>query len=459
MRPIAFLLAAVALTFPVAHARPVFAQAAQAAATAGDGKTTTTTVSTGSTTSSSVQVYPGGVAPLRSGQVLGGGNVRESSSRPKIGNETDGFDLTPRTGGDVSVRGSGNGPIFGGSPSVTLGDEQVTGPHVVKKGDTLWAICEHYFQNAYQWPRIWSYNPQIQNPHWIEIGDQVQLQPSGAGGATGGSGGGPADPMATRPSQSSGRLVDARRRVPQSTVFLREEGFVQNEAVDTWGEITGAPEDKMFLMDTDDVYVRVAPEKDVRVGQELTVFRPVRSAGDGKIVQIQGTVRVSSYNARDRVARGRVIETLDVIERGARLGNIPRRFEIVPPVRDEADLDAKVLGSVVSHQLYGQYQVVYLDKGADDGLRPGNLLLAMRQGDQWRQSLPSTSAAKRIALESDSPAQVESIPPPRDEKNYPEEIVGEIRILTTRNKTSMAVVTQSSREIETTDVLRARKGY
>ncbi len=451
MRPIAHVLAAAALTFPLVGATNAFAQAAAPAA-GGDGTTTTTTTATsGSTTSNAVQVYPGGIAPLKAGQTLGGGNVTDSSSKPKVGNETDGFDLTPRTGGDISVRGTGNGPVFEAGQSLTMGEENTSGPHTVKKGDTLWAIGERYFQNPYLWPRIWSYNPQIQNPHWIEVGDQIRLKPGGNGAS--------ATSTDASKGQSQGRLLDSRRRVPPSTIFLREEGFVQNEAVDTWGELTGAPEDKMFLTDTDDVYVRIAPEKDVRVGQELTVFRPIRSAGDGKIVQIQGTIRVNAVNAKDHVARGRVIETLDVIERGARLGNIPRRFEVVPPVRDDKDIDAKVIGSVVSHELYGQYQVVYLNKGSDDGLRPGNVLKAMRQGDQWRQSLPSRSAGMRIALESDSPAQVETVPAPRDEKNYPEEVVGEIRILTTRNKTSMGLVTQSVHEIEPTDILRARKGY
>ena len=40
--------------------------------------------------------------------------------------------------------------------------------HVVRSGDTLWGICWYYFNDPWQWPKIWSYNAQITNPHWTQ---------------------------------------------------------------------------------------------------------------------------------------------------------------------------------------------------------------------------------------------------------------------------------------------------
>src|SRR5262249_13197606 len=51
--------------------------------------------------------------------------------------------------------------------------------HVVRSGDTLWDICFYYFNDPWQWPKVWSYNPQITNPHWIYPGDLVRLVPHG----------------------------------------------------------------------------------------------------------------------------------------------------------------------------------------------------------------------------------------------------------------------------------------
>lgn len=48
--------------------------------------------------------------------------------------------------------------------------------YVVKKGDTLWDISSLYLASPWKWPELWSWNPQIQNPHLIYPGDMLALQ-------------------------------------------------------------------------------------------------------------------------------------------------------------------------------------------------------------------------------------------------------------------------------------------
>ena len=314
--------------------------------------------------------------------------------------------------------------------------------HLVRRGDTLWAICDYYFRNPYQWPRVWSYNPHIQNPHWIYPGDQVKLR----------SGAGPAADLGPTPSTGTGGIVDRRRQVPPETVFLRNQGYIDDDT-NNWGEITGAREDKMILSDFDEVYVRVARNHDLRVGQELTVYRPLRSVGGGKLIEIQGTVKVDQWNPKTRIARARITESLDAIERGARVGPIVRRFEVVPPVRNDKDVEGGVLTSVQPHNVFGQHQVVFIDKGEEAGLKPGNRMFIIRKGDGWHRTHPGGNA-KRIALEDESPAATENVPKPRDEKKLPEEVIAEVR-----TKTSMAIITASRYEIESGDRAYARRGY
>ena len=440
----AFAVAVVVL-IPLAPVTVVFAQDQGAAAAAGGGTTSTTTT-----------IYPGGVMPPPAGVPLGGGNNTSSSSRAITGNETDHFDSDPvHSGGSVVYTNpNGTGEFDHGSGSVTLGgDATFPDPYTVKKGDTLWAICDTYFKNPYQWPRIWSFNPQIQNPHWIYPGDQLRLrQPNGTVGPTATTGGG------TQPS-TGGSLIDRRRQVAPTTVFLRDTGFIDDDDKDNWGEITGAAVDKMFLTDTDEVYVRVGPGKEVKIGQELTIFRPVRKVAGGNLVQIQGSVRVNEWNEKDRVARGTITETMDVIERGARIGPVGRKFDVVPPTRNDTDVHAQVLASVYPHTFYGQEQVVFIDKGADDGVKIGNRFFVMRRGDAWRKSLASDVAGSRIALEDDSPAAVQQIPAGVSESKLPTEVVGELRVLSTRKHTSTCLLTQSTREIELGDDVVSRKGY
>src|SRR5262249_42376379 len=162
-------------------------------------------------------------------------------------------------------------------------------------------------------------------------------------------------------------------------------------------------EDKEILSDFDEVYIRIGGSHDVKVGQELTVFREVKRVGGGKLIQVQGTVKVDQWNPKERIARGRITESLDAIERGARVGPVGRRFEVVPPTRNDKDVTASILTSVHPYLLYGANQVIFVDKGEEDGLHPGNRLLVLKKGDQWHESLTTRSSAKRIALENESP--------------------------------------------------------
>src|SRR5450432_2350676 len=120
-----------------------------------------------------------------------------------------------------------NGPAGGattpgassGTNAILPDDEQqapetVPDIHLVRRGDTLWDLCGHYYQNPWAWPKVWSYNPQIANPHWIYPGDQVRLRNPNESGAQ-------AQELAHRTSSTiggAGSLVNRRPLVPRDTV-------------------------------------------------------------------------------------------------------------------------------------------------------------------------------------------------------------------------------------------------
>jgi nucleoid-associated protein YgaU len=447
-----------ALTLPVSNVTVAFAQ--QTAPGAGPDQGTPSTSSTGApttpggpTTTTTVSQVPSPYSipgnPQSANGTIGGGNASESSAHPVTGDQEDTFDIGQHGGaGAGSAYGDANGPIFMGQGQQGLpGYAQVPFQHVVRKGDTLSGICDAYFHNPYQWPRIWSYNPQIQNPHWIYPGDLVRLRTDNAG-------------MSLTPQNGAGAsIVDRQRRVPQNTVFLRDQGYIEDHSDQDWGEITGAPEDKMFLTNGDDLYLHVGGTRDVHVGQELTVFIPVRKIGSGSVIELLGSVRVNEWNPSERVARATVTESLDVIERGARVGPVGRRFEVVAPVRNLRDITAHVLASVHPHNFFGANQVLFIDKGGPDGVLVGNRFFVIRKGDAWRRSLATPGAGYRISPEAENMPDVEKTPGTHDEAHYPDEVVGELRVLEVREKSSTCLVTESKAEIERDDVAVARKGY
>jgi hypothetical protein len=399
--------------------------------------------------------------PQAANGTIGGGNATESSAHPVTGDEEDNFDYGRSGASGGAAHGDANGPVFVMGGHTQTGGE-VPSTLVVKRGDTLWGICDQYFQNPYQWPRLWSYNPQIKNPHWIYPGDELRMKEGAVAsdGAGEGKGAGKTSPSATGdPNKMS--IVDRRRQVPSGTVFLRDEGWVEDSTDEVWGDVSGSSADKMFLSDNDELYLAVKPGHDVHLGQELTIFHNRTTLAAGQIVQILGTARVDEYNAHDRVARAKVIETLDVIERGASVGPLERRFEIVPPRRNDVELQARVLGSVHPHDFYGQNQVVFIDKGESAGLKRGNRLFIVRRGDAWRRSLVTRGAGYRVSTDDERPMPpMEKMPgSKRQEDTYPDEVVGELRVLSVKKDGAVCLVSQSRLEIESTDIAVARKGY
>lgn len=347
----------------------------------------------------------------------------------------DGFDLNVGKGAE-SIRGE-EGGVFVPEGSF------VPQAHTVRRGDTLWDISSRYYKSPYQWPRIWSYNPQIQNPHWIYPGDRVRLKVPGTGGIG----------------------IGRPRTVPPQTIFLRNIGWVDDPDEDAMGELVGAPDDQMLLSFGDDVYLQIDDDQTVNVGDELQVFRPLRTLGDSdeseELVSVRGTVRIDRINQKTKMARGKIIEALDVIERGELVGKLDRRFEVVPPAANEKDIEAGILASVYPHTFFGKEQVVFLDVGSEDGVKPGNRFFAIKRGDGWEEGLKTADSMARLRarVEDDRPARVDKTPLNGDPDDYPDETYAEIRVVSVRKHSCMAIVTASIMELERDAYLLSRKGY
>jgi hypothetical protein len=252
----------------------------------------------------------------------------------------------------------------------------------------------------------------------------------------------------------------------KDTVVLRDQGYLGDPKDDTWGEVAGAVEEQMLLSEGNHVFLLLKPEKTARPGESLTVFRSVRPADDvagarkppGEIVQVLGTVKIDRVDPKTHMARGTVVESLDIIERGAKVGPVRRSFNVVPPLKAQRDVSARVLSSFYPHVYFGQNQVVFLDRGTEDGLQAGNRLVVLRRGDTWRGSLGAKMSRDRMRLDTDQ-VQVERTPLPGDDDQFPEEAVAELRVLTAERFSCLAFVSQSRRELVPGDVATTRAGF
>jgi hypothetical protein len=389
-----------------------------------------------------------------------------SSSRPVTGDGEDGFDLNQPEQGGVLTLGSKNGggegedeaPSGYGTSRKVERAEPAPEYHMVRQGDTLWDISGRYFDNPWTWPQLWSLNPQVENPHWIYPGDQLRMRAPGAAGPT----------PSGKPNFGAS-LIARRGKVTGDTIFLRDHGYLGDPERDIWGELVGSAEDQMMLSYGNNVYLLMKDGADVRVGQQLTIFSDVRTPDDvpgartppGEIVKVYGTVRVTDWDPETHIARGEIVESTDVIERGARVGPVGRRFQVVPATTAEADVVARVLTSFYPHVYLGQNQLVFLDKGSEDGLKPGNRLKALRRGDAWRRGFTASSASARtrVKLDSAQRAPAEQTPLKGDEEEFPDEIVGEVRVIHTERYSSVALVTEAKQELIPGDRVVSAAGY
>jgi hypothetical protein len=419
-------------------------------------------VTPGTTTVTSTTISPYGVP--QPGQDINAG--LPSSSRPTsdTSRANDGFDLGRGRSGTTTLRGGeGAEGVIGGR------NVRVPNIHTVRSGDTLWDLSAYYYEDPYQWPRLWGQNPQLTNPHWIYPGDQLRMRSPGSGRPGTRAGLGPSSALTGTGGGGGGSADSGPAGVPGSTVFLRQQAYIDDPKRDVWGELVGAREDQLLLSDGNHVYLQMRPGVDLKLGQQLTIFRPLRKPAKvagartppGQIIAIKGTVRIDQWDAKHRIARGEIVESVDVIERGALIGPVGRRFDVVAPKPAKATLWARVLTGIYPHVYLAQNQIVFIDRGTDDGLSAGNRLFVVRRGDTWRRTLETAKANARDQARTDAPenAVIERTPLKGDEKKFPDEIIGELRVLRANKQSSVTIVTASHREIVPGDRAVARKGY
>ena len=311
--------------------------------------------------------------------------------------------------------------------------------HTVRRGDTLWDITGGYFGNPWDWPRIWSFNPEITNPHWIYPLDRIRLRAQGENPTV----------LAT-PDQTVDDVADVD---PHGTIMLREEAYLDADAIRASGIIVGSPEEQMLLSPFDRVYIRFDGEPDIVAGSEMTVFRAMQPAErnpeeQGVLVRIFGTVRMETYDRERRVGRAVISEALDPIERGFRVAVMARRIELVPPRRNEHEVEGRVVATLRPQRLLADYQVIFVDKGSEQGVAVGNRFFAVRAGDRWRESL--SSGEEQLGA---------SLPETERLEDLPDEIVAEALVVNVRPNSSTLVVTRSVQEVAVGDRLEMRPGY
>lgn len=339
--------------------------------------------------------------------------------------------------------------VTGEAPEQEVYEGQTPDVHVVRTGDTLWDICGYYFNDSWQWPKVWGYNAQIKDAHWIYPGDAVRLLPEGASGASGAAGDAGARTAAKPTGATTDSDVDAIAAstpgLPAKKVALtlRQTAFVSEEALKTSMTITGSNDDKTLMVSNDEVYVKYDPAEPPTVGKVYSIYEvakrvkhPKSGKQAGAYVTLLGDVEITSVR-QDKFARGYLRRTTGAIERGAKVGPLARQFKTVDPVAAKSDVQGVIVAMFSQNELIGAGDVVFLDVGADAGLEVGNRMYVIRRGDMLRTSLDHAGI---------------------NDKRYPARILGELVVVETGKTFAVAVVTLTMEELGVSDIVVTQTG-
>lgn len=318
-------------------------------------------------------------------------------------------------------------------------DGQPAGPvpelHPVKKGDTLWSICQQYFNDPWRWPKLWAENPQITNPHWIFPGDTIRLRA--------------ADAPATAPvAAGAGTGISSNRAgsLTSKALVLREVGFIDAGNLQTSAVITGSREEKIMLSSGDQAYARFSAQSPLRAGERYTVFvadreNPVRVPGTGQVlgymVRIFGDMVVDQVAERN-TARGVLVDLLDPVERGHQVSPLIRQFKRIEPRASAVNLEAKVVAAFSPTRMLAPETFVVLSRGKRDGVQVGNRSFVVRRGDGYRPVMEGWD---------------------HFDPNFPKEVVSELWVVAVNESASIAWIVRSIKEIRVGETVEMRKGH
>jgi hypothetical protein len=362
----------------------------------------------------------------------------------------------------------GSGPLEGGARAADEARGNLPPPdtYTIRPGDTLWDLSGRFLNNPWYWPKVWSYNPEITNPHWIYPGNVLRFYASEEEAPVRVEPVEPGEQVAEEEELEAPRELEDFSRanmkepgteeerdavavagpyrighVAPRTPLVRHDSFVTPSELAESGKLRASFEEKLMLSSLDRVYADFRGEAPVKVGESYVIYktvRPITHPRSGELfgyqTEVLGTGRVVATG--DRVVTLIIQQSFDVIERGALLGPLTEKaLRRVQPRANAVALDGRIIaGQVPVVTQFGENQVVFVDRGASDGVEEGNVFRVLHSGDGYGRPVNA----------------------PRWDSSLPPETVGELLIVDVRERASAALVVRSLRELVVGDRVEMR---
>ena len=276
-------------------------------------------------------------------------------------------------------------------PSYSFSQIQETKEYKILRGDTLWDISQKELSDSFLWPKIWKENPSITNPDRVYPGQVIiiplyLIQPEKKEVEE-------AAPAPAIPPEPPKEKEVVKKEIPPPEVKLRPlvdrnlliaSGYI-SDSVPRVGTITGSPSGRTLYGVNDKVYVEtdesVAPgDKFYIIRAEQPVYHPVTNAKMGYVVQILGIAEILQHKYGDTEAK--ITQCFTDIMKGDLLDTY---YEITPPLVEKTfrkpDIEGVILASENFRLLNSNFDIVFIDKGKQDGVEIGDEFRALQRTD------------------------------------------------------------------------------
>lgn len=285
--------------------------------------------------------------------------------------------------------------------------------HVVQQGETLWSLAQQFLGDALLWPEIYRLNTTVvEDPHWIFPGEELRLiatdEPPAAPGAV-------YQNVTVTPTADTARpTLPPARAMQVPTIFsptlnaaprptadaieiqnqrayraVREgeyysAGFLTENQPLTSGRLLGAVQTPSVRRLTSsstamlfaDVVIQAPPGDPVQRGDVMLTYRNAGEVrGYGDIILPTGLLRVTSTGETSGNIVATVVAVYGQITDGQSLIKVaPFRFPANARAADVADgIVGEVVGLRNAREVLGLQDVLFINRGADEGVRLGDV--------------------------------------------------------------------------------------
>jgi hypothetical protein len=319
--------------------------------------------------------------------------------------------------------------------------------YVVQYGDTLWDIAADQFNDPLLWREIHQNNPHIVNPNLIYPGDILGISPKIMGRRR-------SDKMIARPwyGTSAPQPEEIERPAPPNPIvpsaeFIEASGYIVPYTIEEltskhFAQITGVQSREgeansqiihsehghLGLIFGDKIYINRGIDHNVREGDLLVAFRPVREVYHPLTSEIMGTQidvlgRVRIETLEPGISCAEIVQSYDYMEFGNPVMPVS---EMSIPLSKPKVGNSRSYGLQVGNQLIGHIvaersprqgiafgDVVFLDVGAAQGVQPADHLIIFREIGE----------------------------------GFPKQAIGRVIVLSVQEQTSTALITESVKTI------------